>query len=471
METIQHDAPRDYFDDAILHYSAKGAKGLEVSSFLMTLAAFQRGLEVVFHRSLLGKTPRFSAQASNGLAGSVFSVSDGKSTHYFNRTLGDKTSLEASRLSQHKQRTKMALARVGIRTPEGVAVKSGDVATATQFMAGSGTRRFVVKPLRGSLSVDAHIDLPAREITEIIARSRNMEWLVEEYISGQEFRAYVVAEKCVGVAMRIHPSVVGNGVDSIERLLITKNMQREANVLLGEYPFKFSHADLEYLQKMGLSPQDVIPKGKVVTLSTTKSILAGADTQNVSHAVNDSFRQVAVASCRALGLPNAGLDILISDNPKRPGAFVLEANQRALVGSHSFPSLGRGDGNSIAEAIMDLYFPDSVQNRRFPGASFDFSSVAQALKSCQISEVSLPVLKSDWHHCRLEFPDLTIRDAIAKILFDVGGYVRLMNLANGAYIGDVLLSPASQAALMPHATFVAGLSFEIASLLGLASHS
>jgi hypothetical protein len=248
-------------------------------------------------------------------------------------------------------------------------------------------------------------------------------------------------------------------------LLARKNHLRSRNVLLGGFPFVFQEDDLAYLRKQGRYPDDVPPENAVITLSTTKNILAGADSRNALNLVNDSVRDVAVAACKVLGLPNAGVDIIISDNPAQPGAFVLEANQRALIGSHSFPSAGEWGGNPVSEAILDWYFPGSRANRRFTKASFDFSSITEALQSLQIDQVKLPVLNADWHHCRLEFPDEATRDAVWKTLISAGAYARLLNLSNGNTVADVLLSPETQAELMASRQRIASLSPQIEALL------
>ena len=453
------------FDDIVLDFQLRDARETKMSSFLMALAGFQRGLEVVFHRSALGKTERFQGDFANGLTGDIFSISDGTKTHFFNRTLGDKTSRQASMLAEDKNLAKQALARVGIRTPDGVVVTGGDGQAAADFTSASGSRRFVVKPLRGSNSKDTHVDICAAEVRRLISDDHDNEWLIVEFISGSELRAYVVGDKCVSVHLRVSPSVRGNGVDTVATLVDKRNALREQNVYLGAMPFTFRAQDILHLQTQGMTPDSVPPQGAIVQLSLTKIVYEGADRQNFTNNVNESFKKIAVGSCKALGLPNAGLDIIVSDDPSRPGAFVLEANQRAHIGSHSFPSLGEGDNNAVSESILDFYFPESRNNRRFPKASFNLSQIIQDLQSCQIAEASLPVLNADWHHCRASFSDAATGELVWNILLSVGCYGRLLNLSDGNQVADVLLSPASQSALMPHRARIAALSSQVEAAL------
>ena len=386
----------------------------------------------------------------NGLYGAVFSVSDGVSTHFFNRTLGDLTPVEAMNLAEDKDLTKRALANVGIRTPKGVVVKAGDVKRARAFMAGSGGSRFVVKPLRGSLSKHAHIEISADAAQDIISKAQAGEWLIEEFISGSEFRAYVVGDSCVGVSLKLSPTVTGNGIDTLSTLVEQRDARRAQNAMLSVMASNSYRDGPLNLEDLGLDPAVIPPDGNVVKLSDSKMVYQGADRINVLDQTNASFRNVAVASCKALGLPNAGLDIIISDDVARPGAFVLEANQRAHIQNHGFPTIGQSDNNAVSEAIIDYYFPASSGNRRFSLASFSFERITRTFQTSHVAEIVLPVLKADWHHVRLHFPDPAIAEKVWRTLLSVGCFGCLLNLPSGRQVADVLLSAESQLALLPH---------------------
>ena len=122
-------------------------------------------------------------------------------------------------------------------------------------------------------------------------------------------------------------------------------------------------------------------------------------------------------------------------------------------------------GGGTSEAILDLYFPHSKDNRRFSTASFDCPNIVEALQSCQIDEPRLPGLKADWYHCRLDFPDDAARDLVWQILISAGAYASILNLSDGAQLADVLLSPESRSALAPSRERIAHLSPQIEALL------
>lgn len=61
---------------------------------------------------------------------------------------------------------------------------------------------------------------------------------------------------------------------------------------------------------------------------------------------------------------------------------------------------GPGQGNAVAEAIVDYYFPETIRDRTHPNLAYDFAPIRAALESAQITEVSLPVIGPDWRSLR-----------------------------------------------------------------------
>lgn len=457
--------PSANLNDEILQYAFRPPGIPERSAFLITLAAFQRGLEVTFYRSAFGNSARFQSTVPDGFFGALFSVSDGKSVHFFSRTLGDRTSREASILAEDKDLTKQALARAGIRTPRGMVARDGDAAVLSNFLSASDCDRFVLKPLRGSIGKDTHIDIGASDVMRIFEENLSQEWLIEEYVSGQEVRAYVVGDRCVSATLMLPPTVVGNGVDTIETLIADRARARAGHLYLGTIASSLITAQLADLENNGTKPTDVPEQGKVVFLSKTKSVILGADTMNANHLVNDSFREVAIRSCKALALPNASLDIILSDDPLRPGAFVLEANQRSHICFITFPTLGRASHNDSAEAIIDMYFPGSSRNHRFVDACFDFRKIVETLQSTQVNMLKLPVLTAGWLNCRIRFEDEVISERVWQILMICGVYGRLLSVSGNHRVADVLLSPESRLSLLPYRQRIADLSITAEKLL------
>ncbi len=391
--------PKVDFGDVLMHHAAMRAKGIGLCSFLIALAAFQRGLKVTFHYERASSDPRFAHARVQGHRGELFSISDGKRTHMFSRSMGDRTSAAASAVADDKHLTKRALARAGVRTPAGVSVEAGQRTLIEEFLARHPSKRFVVKPVAGSLARAVRADLPAAEVLRVMSEMAGSRLVLEEHVAGTEYRVAVVASRCVAVFRRDMLAVVGDGLKPIERLLDSDNARRMDNP--HTKPVECNADLVEYLARQGLSLTSVPACGQRVQLLNTAY---GATLVDRTGSVPREAEEAAVRAVQALGLPNGGVDLILSEQGE---VFVLEVNQRAHIGGHSFPLQGAGQGNAVAEAIVDFYFPQSAQQPTHPGLVFDFKAVQTALESAQFAEVSLPLVRPDWRVIRLRETGVT----------------------------------------------------------------
>ena len=385
--------PKVDFLDPLMRHAALQAKGIGLCAFLVTLAAFQRGLKVTFHYERATFDPRFARTRVQGHRGEVFSISHGARTHAFSRTMGDRTEIERSAIAEDKHLTKVALRQAGVLVPDGVVVPPGQGALIQRFLDRHHGRRFVVKPFDGSLARGVEADLGADEVLAAAQRQANNRILVEEFIAGVECRATVVGGRCVAVSQRSPVMLVGDGQSSIAALLATENSAFAAD------PFMDALSDQAaikaYLARHGLTLQSVPEAGQAVRLTNTSYGVLHAD---VTDTVGDAVKAEAVRAVQAIGLPNAGVDLIITPDGR---VVVLEVNQRAHIGMHSFPRVGHGQGNAVAEAIIDLYFPETIGAPTHPALVYDFAAVRRALESAQIAELSLPVIGSGAQVLRL----------------------------------------------------------------------
>lgn len=386
--------PRVDFADPLMRHAALQAKGIGLCSFLVTLAAFQRGLQVSFHYERASFDARFANAKLQGHRGELFSIGNGTRTHVFSRTLGDRTAAAANAIAEDKHLTKRALAQAGVRTPEGIVAERGQATLIEKFVARDPTRRFVVKPLAGSLARGVHADVAAGAVPGIVRQMSVSRVLVEEYVAGVECRATVVDGRCVAVSRRAAPTVTGDGTASIEALVARRSAALAGNPFFG--PIECTDEVKAYLARQGLVPASVPPAGRDVQLLNTSY---GVGHEDVTGSIGEAVMRQAVKAAHALGLPVCGIDLIVDAAGE---VCVLELNQRPYIGMHSFPSLGGGgQGNAVAEAIVDFYFPETVGHCVQPALAYDFAAVRAVLGSGQVSMVTLPAVGADWRVIRL----------------------------------------------------------------------
>lgn len=407
--------PKVNFNDPFMRYAAMQAKGISLCAFLVTLAAFQRGLKVTFHYERASFDPRFAKAKMQGHRGELFSISNGTRTHTFSRTLGDLTDPTANAIAEDKHLTKAALKRAGVRTPEGIVVDKSQTALVEKFLAQHPGKRFVVKPHDGSLGKDVHANLASNDVISAVNSIPNSRVIVEEFVQGTEYRVTVVVGRHVAAYAKTRANVVGDGNSTIRQLIAQKNQRRAANPRLHEALIKDIEKINSFLKKKDLSLESRPQEGEMVFLTEKLSILGGGDTEDVTACASPSLFDAAVKASAAIGIVSAGLDMILSDDGDSAVPYILEINQRPRIGSHSFPMEGPGQGNAVAEAIIDYYFPETIRDRTQPNLAYDFVPIRTALESAQLSELSLPVIGPDWNVVRFSVSGVTAR-SIGKLI-------------------------------------------------------
>ena len=96
----------------------------------------------------------------------------------------------------------------------------------------------------------------------------------------------------------------------------------------------------------------------------------------------------------------------------------------------------------MAEAIIDHYFPSSIDNQRFIKASFDFMRICDTLSSGSVAEVSLPVLGLGWVHKRMRLNGVELEQevkvAIRSLAQRHGVYIDILRIAGNDLLIDAL---------------------------------
>ncbi len=371
--------PRSAVDstDPILRAQAvKLAVASRKCGYLMVLAAWQRGLTVEFFGSQADARVNIKNMPAQSAEPALFSITDGRNRHFFCLSMGDATTPEIGDLARNKDVTKRRFMQAGVRTPRAALWTGHNLSEIVSFAAQIPGRTFVVKPSGGSLREGVQMGLPAAQVIQRLSNIGATPTLIEEQIVGLEYRAYVVDGRVVAAGAKPGISVTGNGRESIAQLIQRKNAPRLIDPVLQSCIIDLAAA-VQHLAERGQTAARVPALGERVVLSESNNLADGADVYSVIDTLDPDIEQMAIAACAAIGLPNGGVDIIFDGKQ----AYVLELNVRAAIGSHSFPSVGPGVGNVVAEAIVDWYFPtpDGTPPLRHT-AVLDSTEVAAAFK-------------------------------------------------------------------------------------------
>lgn len=409
---VQTDQLIDFREDPYRQFAMR-AKGF-LGTYLIALAAYQKGLQVTFlyDTEKVKSSDRLSTEVQ---VGRNFALSDGKSVYRFSSSSGPFTSNFAKNVTQRKDTQKRLYEKVGIPVPVGFLSSKLDLGQhMSEIEKRSGISNFVIKPFNGSLARDTYVNLTRDEALEIAQDFPYEELMIEEFVSGPEYRFTVVNGECVGVFERRAPHVVGDGVQTVEQLVEEKNSERKLNpFLVGKY-ISIEHMSLD-------DRNTVVGFGQKFQLSDLQRVGAGGDPWDVTDVMPQIYKDIAVRATSVIQSGSAGVDIIIGDLEDPSSARVLEANVRHHIEGHSFCVNKEVWDNRVAEAIVGMYFPKARNGQTAHLAIFDHRNVCRALQTQSFAALHLPRIEEDWLAWNFFFGRSDIHKQIRKYIVPILG--------------------------------------------------
>lgn len=235
--------------------------------------------------------------------------------------------------AREKTWTNELLANAGLPVAPGVLVT--DPADAREKAAAFGYP-VVIKPgdRDGGTAVSSGITDPA-ELDQAFARARaaSEKVLLEKHIDGTDYRLLFFHDELLVAIERTPGGVIGNGRDTIVRLLQDLNRERAAvDSLL--HPLAFDHEAQIMLQRAGLTTESVPEDGRFVPLRRAANHALGGSVQ-LAEDIHPDNLDLARRAMRLLRLDIAGLDLILPDISKswhETGGVVCEINAQPFIG-------------------------------------------------------------------------------------------------------------------------------------------
>ena len=271
-------------------------------------------------------------------------------------TVTGRTNMIAVDLASDKDATKKLLGSMGVPVPRGSQIVDEDEIEETVERLGFPV---AVKPLDANHGKGITVGLKTLEEVRAafpLAKKYSRRVIIEQSLTGQDFRALVINNRLVAVAERIPAHVVGDGEHTVRELIeITNRDPRRGygheNVL--------TLIDLDaqtesLLAARGLTPDTIPAAGDVLYLKTTANISTGGtaiDRTDDVHPFNVSlFERIA----RIIGLDVAGIDVVAPDITTpltENGGGIIEVNAAPGFRMHLAPS--DGIGRNVAEHVIE----------------------------------------------------------------------------------------------------------------------
>ncbi len=275
----------------------------------------------------------------------------------------DRTSAIAEGISRDKDLTKQLLSAAGVPVPEGRTVESAEAAWDAAEDIGLPV---VVKPSDGNHARGVSLNLKTRD--EVVhafaaAEQEGSEVIVERFIPGQEHRLLVVGGKVVAATRGEIIRVGGDGKSTIAQLIDT---QVNTDPRRGEeehLPLETLRANdpvlMLLLQRQGLTPESVLPRGESAVVQRTGNMAI-----DVTGQVHPDIAEQMALAARVVGLDIAGIDLVVEDISQplaAQGGAIVEVNAGPGLLMHLKPAVGRAQ--PVGEAIANHLFPPGATGR------------------------------------------------------------------------------------------------------------
>lgn len=362
----------------------KEAYGYAVTSYSIAYEAWRRGLNISFENIYNSKglfIPRY-----------IISSKDKKIRFIDSRP--HVVSKEAIKICSNKQLTREMLGKKYISVPKGKVLKSLEYA---QIKRSISDLRFplVIKPLH---STDGNGVITGIESLEELLN--NLDYLnkklnyehiiVEEFISGEVYRAFVIGDKVVGAYRRLPPHVIGDGRKTIKQLLKEMNDIREKIPSTYDTRLRINDEVKRELKKQGHLFQSVPEKDELVRLKTKNNVLSSGDPIDATDDLPEDFKKNLVKAVEAIpGLIQAGVDVIY--NKRTEEYAILKIISKPSIKNHLFPL--KGKSRNIPKAIIDYYFPETIGkylSDTTPKYFFDYLFVKEYLQNNRVKKFTLP---------------------------------------------------------------------------------
>jgi GNAT-family acetyltransferase (TIGR03103 family) len=265
-------------------------------------------------------------------------------------SLSELTSAVAFRRCDDKILTRSVLERAGLSIPAGrqASFDAADIDFLHEHTS------IVVKPARGeqgwgiTVGVTSVDDLRAACTS---AQSYCPSVLLEEHCLGDDVRAVVIDGAVVAAAVRRPATVTGDGNSTVAELVDRVAQQRQAQTGQAGHITLDDEGVVRMVRNAGWELDSVLPPSRDLVVSPTANVHNGATIEDITAELHPALAGLAVAAASAIGLPVAGVDLIV-DSVNKPDGTIIEVNEQ--------PGLANHEPHPTAARFVDLLFPETA---------------------------------------------------------------------------------------------------------------
>jgi D-alanine-D-alanine ligase-like ATP-grasp enzyme len=191
--------------------------------------------------------------------------------------------------------------------------------------ASQATFPLFCKPISGSNGLFAEVIVSAEAFTDYVARVSREHFaiLVQPYVSGDEYRVFVLNGAALFTYRKHPPCVIGDGRRTLRALI--EEMDRD-------HGGPIAHARVRDAAGMLAVLDEIAPEGSRFILEGPANRAAGGGATALIDGAPKALETVALSACAALGLNLAGVDLFdLSPGRDLSAPCVIEVNSNPMI--------------------------------------------------------------------------------------------------------------------------------------------
>lgn len=270
-------------------------------------------------------------------------------------------------LGNHKAVTNRILELHGLPCPRFVYVnRSHSTENMQRLLDAHGVRYpVVVKPVDGTQGYDVHMNVvSAKQVAELCAamRKTSPRLIVEEQVTGTNYRVMVLNGKVFDVVRRTRAAVTGDGTRTLQQLIDARNAAQKKRGLFPTHNVSWAYVETQLAAKGARTSGTgavVVPAGRRVYITDVENFHNGCNVFRVPlgrlpPAKREQFERTnAVLGLRLSGIDYMGDDI---ETPGSDGGHIIEVNPGPDLQMH-VDAVPRDPG--LRTAFVEALFADA----------------------------------------------------------------------------------------------------------------
>lgn len=279
---------------------------------------------------------------------------------FFKSTMGAGTASFGVFAAENKVLTHSLLSMNGIPVPATAVYSYIDTTYEHLLSLLKEYKKVVVKPVDTnhgdgiSVGVQTIEDLKRSVEYARSAGGMTNDVIIQQQVFGDEYRFLVVDGKVIAVASRRPPYVTGDGVQTVEQLIVEKNKDpRRGDGHVSELT-KISLEDVT--QHRGADFLNIIvDKGAAIDVLDTSNLSRGGEAIDYTDIASPRLKKLAVEAADRCFLGVAGVDIMTEDITAETldNSYVIEVNLTPGIRMHEYPS--EGNRRPVAKIIFEAF--------------------------------------------------------------------------------------------------------------------